>query len=85
MPELTLHPTWPDGSRVQLVPDDFQVHDGGDSPIGRIYLVHGSRPRWMWALYGASGTYGHAPTLESALSAFKVAYLAWKGAAGPAA
>src|SRR5580704_2699151 len=52
--------------------------------VGRIYLAHGSRPRWVWGVYGASGRpYGHAPAIESALSAFKVAYLTWKGTGEP--
>jgi hypothetical protein len=58
--------------------EDYDVFD-----VGRIYLVdsYGGNETWFWGVsFQLTGrkSYGHAPSLDEAKTAFKTEYAAWK-------
>jgi hypothetical protein len=88
--DLTLVLRRANGSRkgAHWQDDDDDVFDS-EHDVGRVYLVNSnaSTETWFWGvsfLLTNRNSYGHAPTLDAAKSAFKAEFERWRQEAGKA-
>jgi hypothetical protein len=61
--------------------DDYDVFDGKDDLVGRIYRVNASAEIWFWGvsfMLTNRKSYGRADSLDDAKAAFRLEYEKWQ-------